>query len=55
MDDFATGYLAGQDGGNNNGGFFGNEGLWAVIILAIIFGWGNYGNGRNGNDNGMAS
>ena len=33
MDDFATGYLAGQDGGNNNGGFFGNEGLWAVIIL----------------------
>jgi len=26
MDDFATGYLAGQDGGNNNGGFFGNEG-----------------------------
>ena len=39
MDDFATGYLAGQDGGNNNGGFFGNEGLWAVIILAIIFGW----------------
>ena len=36
MDDFATGYLAGQDGGNNNGGFFGNEGLWAVIILAII-------------------
>lgn len=34
MDDFATGYLAGQDGGNNNGGFFGNEGLWAVIILA---------------------
>ena len=35
MDDFATGYLAGQDGGNNNGGFFGNEGLWAVIILAI--------------------
>lgn len=37
MDDFATGYLAGQDGGNNNGGFFGNEGLWAVIILAIIF------------------
>ena len=55
MDDFATGYLAGQDGGNNNGGFFGNEGLWAVIILAIIFGWGNYGNGRNGGDNGMNS
>lgn len=54
MDDFATGYLAGQDGGNNNGGFFGNEGLWAVIILAIIFGWGNYGNGRNGGDNAIS-
>lgn len=49
MDDFATGYLAGQDGnGNNNGGFFGNEGLWAVIILAIIFGWGNGGYGNRG-------
>lgn len=55
MDDFATGYLAGQDGGNNNGGFFGNEGLWAVIILAIIFGWGTNGYGRNGGDNGMNS
>ena len=55
MDDFATGYLAGQDGGNNNGGFFGNEGLWAVIILAIIFGWGTNGNGLNGGDNGMNS
>lgn len=55
MDDFATGYLAGQDGGNNNGGFFGNEGLWAVIILAIIFGWGTNGYGRNNGDNGMNS
>ena len=26
-----------------------------MIILAIIFGWGNYGNGRNGGDNGMAN
>lgn len=37
--------------GNNGGGFgnFGGEGLWAVIILAIIFGWGNYGGfGRGG-------
>lgn len=55
MDDFATGYLAGQDGGNNNSGFFGNEGLWAVIILAIIFGWGTNGYGRNGGDNVMSS
>ena len=54
-----TGFLAGQSdnnsNGNNGGGFFGNEGLWAVIILAIIFGWGNNGNGfgsRNGGSNG---
>ena len=47
--DLLTGFLAGQSDNNGNnsgngGGFFGNEGLWAVIILAIIFGWGN-GNG----------
>lgn len=53
-----TGFLAGQsdnNGGNNGngGGFFGNEGLWAVIILAIIFGWGNNGfGGRNVGGNG---
>lgn len=53
-----TGFLAGQsdnNNGNNGNGFFGNEGLWAVIILAIIFGWGNNGNGfgsRNGGGNG---
>lgn len=54
-----TGFLAGQSdnnsNGNNGGGFLGNEGLWAVIILAIIFGWGNNGNGfgsRNGGGNG---
>ena len=43
-----TGFLAGQGENNKNGGsFFGNEGLWAVIILAIIFGWGrnNFGGG----------
>ena len=53
-----TGFLAGQSDNNsgnngNGGGFFGNEGLWAVIILAIIFGWGNNGfGGRNGGGNG---
>lgn len=51
-----TGFLAGQgDGNKNNGGFFGNEGLWAVIILAIIFGWGRGGFANNGgSDNGSA-
>lgn len=51
--DLLTGFLAGQgDSGNrNDGGFFGNEGLWAVIILAIIFGWGRNGfGGNNGGD-----
>lgn len=48
-DEMLTGFLAGQaDGGNNGGGFFGNEGLWAVIILAIIFGWGRNGFGGMG-------
>lgn len=50
-----TGFLAGQSDNNGNngngGGFFGNEGLWAVIILAIIFGWGN-GNGFGGRNSG---
>ena len=46
MDDgFATGYMAGLDsGGNNNGGFGGwGDGIWAVIILAILFGNGGFG------------
>lgn len=45
MDDFATGYMAGQDSGGGNGGGWGGfgEGLWAVIILAILFGRGGFG------------
>ena len=43
MDDFATGYMAGQDSGGN-GGFGGwGDGIWAVIILAILFGNGGLG------------
>lgn len=46
-----TGFLAGQsDSNKNNSGFFGNEGLWAVIILAIIFGWGRNNFGGGGSD-----
>ncbi len=56
MDDgFATGFLAGQDsGGGGNGGGFGGwgEGIWAVIILAILFGWGRGGNGGFGGGSG---
>ena len=46
-----AGFLAGQsDSNKNNGGFFGNEGLWAVITLAIIFGWGRNNFGGGGSD-----
>lgn len=55
---FAMGYALGQDsnGGGNSGGGWGNfgEGLWAVIILAILFGRGGFGGfggfGGGGND-----
>lgn len=56
MDDFATGYMAGQDSGS--GGGFGNfgEGIWAVIILAILFGRGGFGGfGGGGNDGGYSA
>lgn len=46
MDDFATGYLAGQnENGNCNSGFGGGawEGIWGIIILAMVFGWGGFG------------
>ena len=54
MDDFATGYALGSDSGNNNGSFGGmfGEGLWAIIILAMLGfgngGWGGFGGGANG-------
>lgn len=52
MDDFATGYMAGQDSGS--GGGFGNfgEGIWAVIILAILFGRGGFGGFGGGGESG---
>lgn len=44
--DFATGYAIGQNDSKNNGGFgFGGD-WWAIIILALLFGWG--GNGWGG-------
>lgn len=35
--------------GNGNGGFMGNDGIWAIILFAMIFGWGRNGFGNNGN------
>ena len=53
MDDFATGYLAGQDGGDgSNGGFFGSDGIWAILLFAMIFGWGRNGSGFGGDGGG---
>lgn len=47
---FAMGYALGQDNGGGNSGGWGNfgEGLWAVIILAILFGRGGFGGGFGG-------
>ena len=47
-----TSYLMGLLSGNNNGGFFGNNGfesIIALIIVAAIFGNGNFGFGYNNN------
>lgn len=49
--EFANGFIAGQNGARNDGGFgFGDgwSGIWGIIILAMIFGWGNGGWGGFG-------
>ena len=52
-DDFMSGFLAGQgDGNSNRGGMFGGDGWWAIIIFALIFGWGNGGFGGNDGNGG---
>lgn len=35
--------IAAVTGNNRDDGFFGGEGIWAVIIFAMIFGWGGFG------------
>lgn len=46
---FATGYAVGRDSTNNGygNGFFGGDWAW-IIILALLFGWGNNGNSFGG-------
>ncbi len=52
-DSMALGYALGQDSNNgNSGGMFGNDGWWAIILFAMIFGWGNGGWGGFGSGNG---
>lgn len=41
------------NGYGNNGGFFGSDGIWGIILLALLFnnGWGGFGgNGWGGNN-----
>lgn len=47
--DLSLGYMMGQSEGSSGGGW-GNfsEGIWAVIILAILFGRGGFGGGFGG-------
>lgn len=44
--------VQGNGGYGNNGGFFGNDGIWAVLLFALIFnrGWGNNGGYSGGYD-----
>ena len=48
----------GNNGGFGNGGFLGGEGIWAILLFAMIFGNGGWGNGGffggNNFDNGYA-
>ena len=50
---FAEGYAIGRDSGNSNSnGMFGNDGWWGIILLALLFGWGNNGYGNFGGNGG---
>lgn len=55
-DDFAMGYAMGQDNSNNNcngNDWFGGGGIWGLLILALLFGWGGVGFGGGGLFGGM--
>lgn len=55
-DDFAMGYAMGQDNSNGNcngGDWFGGGGIWGLLILALLFGWGGAGFGGGGLFGGM--
>lgn len=51
MDDFMTGFVAGQDSGDNrnNGGFGDGSWIWAFLIFAMFGGWGGGFGGFGGN------
>jgi hypothetical protein len=46
---FAEGYAIGRDSNGGNNGFFGNDGIWAILLLALLgFGGRGYGGGFGG-------
>lgn len=55
-DEFMSGFMAGQNdnGGNRGGGMFGGEGIWAIVLIALIFGGGNAFGGFGGGNNGAS-
>ena len=55
--DLSLGYMMGQSEGNNSGGFGGmfGEGLWAIIILAMLGFGGGYGFGGGFGGGGFAN
>lgn len=46
--------VAPSNGNNNGNGFWNGDGIWAVIIFALIFGWGGNGIGGFGCGQGSA-
>lgn len=42
-------------GNGNNGGFFGSDGIWAIVLLALLFNNGNFGFGNNWGGNNVAT
>lgn len=53
--DMLTGFLAGQSDNSNNGGMFGNDSWVALILFALIFGWGRGGLGGFGGGTGTSA
>lgn len=54
---FTEGLIAGQNSSRNNGdGFWGGDGVWGFLIIALLFGaWGGNGFGGFGGNSGTTS
>ena len=51
--DFMTGYSIGQNENRGSNGFFGGDGIWGFLALALVFGWGGGGFGFGGGGAGL--